>query len=166
MAITYEPIVTYTVPSATASYTFTSVTQSYTDLVLIMAMASGTATNFDIQVGNGSADTGSNYSSTRMFGNGTTASGDRQPSNFTGVLGNVDNSTTVVSTYIVQFLNYTNATTYKQTIARGNRSDAYVNGIFGTWRSTNAINTIKIYSTNSSNIPAGCIFTLYGIKSA
>jgi hypothetical protein len=166
MALTYEPIVTYTVPSATPSHTFTSITQSYTDLVLIMAMAPGTATNFDIQVGNGSADTGSNYVSTRMLGNGSTASGDRQLSNFTGILGNVDNSTTVVSTYIVQFLNYTNTTTHKQTISRGNRSDSYVIGILGSWRSTSAINTIKIHSTNGSNIPAGCVFTLYGILKA
>jgi hypothetical protein len=165
MAKTYEPIATYTMPSAASSYTFTSVSSAYTDIVLIGNLAAG-STNFDIQVGNGSADTGTNYSSTRIYGNGSAAGSDRQTSNATGMLGNVSNSATVLTNFIVSFQNYKNTSTYKTVLARFNDSNAITFGIVGMWRSTSAINTIKIYSTNASNIPAGSTFTLYGILAA
>jgi hypothetical protein len=162
---TYEAIATYTMPSAAASYTFTSVSSSYTDIVLIGNLMAG-STNFDIQVGNGSADTGSNYSSTRVYGNGSAAGSDRQSNNTTGMLGNVSNSATVLTNFIVSFQNYKNTSTYKSIVARFNDSSAITFAIAGLWRSTSAINTIKIYSTNASNIPSGSTFTLYGILSA
>jgi hypothetical protein len=165
MAKTYEPIATHTMPSAAASYTFTSVSSSYTDIVLIGNLMAGT-TNFDIQIGNGSADTGSNYSSTRVYGNGSSAGSDRQASNNTGILGNISNSATVPTNFIVSLQNYKNTTTYKTFISRFNDSSTITFGIVGLWRSTSAINTIKIYSTSSNNIPAGSTFTLYGIAAA
>lgn len=165
MAATYEPIATYTMPSAAASYTFSSVSTSYTDIVLVGNMAAG-STNFDVQVGNGSADTGSNYSSTRLYGNGSAAGSDRQSNNSTGIMGNISNSSTVPTNFIISFQNYANTSVYKSFLSRFNDSNAITFGIVGLWRSTSAINTMKIYSTNGSNIPSGSTFTLYGIKAA
>jgi len=69
MPITYEPIATTTLSSAQSSVTFSSISGSYTDLVLVFSdvkLSSGDSA-IDIQVGNGSVDTSSNYSFT-IFG--------------------------------------------------------------------------------------------------
>lgn len=165
MAVTYEPIATYTMPSAAASYTFTSISSAYTDIVLIGNMAPGT-TNFDVQVGNGSADTGTNYSSTRIYGNGSTAGSDYQLNNATGVMGNIGSSSTVPTIFSIAFQNYKNTSVNKSFISRYNNANSVLLQIAGLWRSTSAINTIKIYSTSGSNIPSGSTFTLYGIAAA
>ena len=76
MAATYSPIATYTVSgSAVASYTFSSIPSTYTDLVLrISARTSVTGQTFDnieIQFNNDSA---TNYSYIRLRGSGSAAS--------------------------------------------------------------------------------------------
>jgi len=162
---TYTPIATTTLSSAASSYTFTSISGAYTDLILVATFVPG-ATNFDFQVGNGSADGGSNYSSTRLYANGTSAGSDRQLNNTTGMLGNVTNPTTVPIHVITQFNNYSNTATNKTALSRYNVSDSYTFRISGLWRSSSAINTIRIYSTSSQNIPSGCTFTLYGLAAA
>jgi hypothetical protein len=161
---TYTPIATNTLGSAAASYTFTSIPGTYTDLVLVVNLLGG-ATNYDVQVGNGSADTGSNYASTRFFGDGTSASGDGQRTNTTGVLGNISNSATVPHNFIINFNSYTSGA-YKTALSRVSRPDAYAIAISGGWISTSTINTIKIYSTSAQNLPSGSSFTLYGITAA
>ena len=162
---TYTPIVTTTLGSATSSYTLTSISGAYTDLILVATFVPG-ATNFDFQVGNGSADTNTNYSSTRLWGNGTSAGSDRQLNNATGMMGNVTNPTTVPIHVITQFNNYSNTTTNKTALSRYGISDSYTFRISGQWRSTSAINTIRIHSTSGQNIPSGCTFTLYGLAAA
>jgi hypothetical protein len=44
--------------------------------------------------------------------------------------------------------------------------NANVNAVVGLWRSTSAINTIKIYDASSYNFSSNSTFTLYGIASA
>lgn len=162
---TYTPIATTTLGSAASSYTFSSISGSYTDLILI-ANLTASGTNFDIQVGNGSADTGSNYSSTRIYGNGSSALSDRQSNNTTGVTGNNADSSSVPVQFISHFQNYSNITTNKTVLTRYDRSDGLAMAVVGLWRSTSAINTIKIHSTNGSTFSSGSTFTLYGIASA
>jgi hypothetical protein len=163
--ITYSTVATTTLGSAASSYTFSSIPTTYTDLILIAALAPG-ATNYDFQVGNGSVDTGANYSSTRVFGNGSSAGSDAQSNNTTGVTGNISNSSTIPISTILHFQNYSNTSTNKTVLSRYDVTDSYAFAIVGLWRSTAAINTIRIHSTSAQNIPAGTMLTLYGIASA
>ena len=74
---TYTPIATQTLSANTASVTFSSIPQGYTDLVLIVSatpVAAGTW-NLEMRFNN---DTGSNYSRTVLSGDGSTAQSDRQ----------------------------------------------------------------------------------------
>jgi hypothetical protein len=164
---TYTPIATTTLGSAAASYTFSSIPSTYTDLVLITngAVTSGTA-NWVLQVGNGSVDTGTNYSETDLWGTGSTAASARG-SNQTNILlnsyGYLD--TTYSSNVICNLLNYSNATTYKTFIQRANNAANGTHAGVGLWRSTSAINVIKI-SASASTFVAGSTFTLYGIAAA
>lgn len=162
MPKTYEPIATYTAPSAQASYTFTAISGAYTDLILVAVSANtSAATNMTIQV---NGDTGSNYSRTRINGNGTNAISSRN-SNQTRIYNGDVGNTSVPSVNTVHFMNYSNTTTFKTVIGRYGEGDIQTGAIVGLWRSTAAITSITINS-DSNNFTAGSTFTLYGIKAA
>lgn len=173
MASTYEPIATTTVSSDTASVSFSSISGSYTDLYIVTQARATYTTNdiFRMRVGNGSVDTGSNYSNTRLGGDGSSAFSDRA-SNVTnidaGYFPGADSTSGVfgVSTFHLQ--NYSNTSTYKTILNRAVDAGAvyaYSIALVALWRSTSAINTVSFYFQNS-NIKAGSTFTLYGIKAA
>jgi hypothetical protein len=163
MAATYEPISTQTLGSAVASVTFSSIPQTYTDLVLVTSVklsSGGAAGSIEMQY---NSDTATNYSYTYISGSGATASSGRG-SNYTAAVfgqgGNSSNSEFAVS--IAHILNYANTTTYKTTVSRANESSTNVQSWTSLWRSTAAISTIKV----QSNFATGSMFTLYGIKAA
>ena len=162
MAKTYEPIATYTVPSATSSYTFSSIPATYTDLVCVVVGGVGaTADNSLYWRVNG--DTGTNYSATRVGGNGTAASSYRQSSETAGLTGFI--GTTSPSTTIINLMNYANTTTYKTSISRGSYSAQNVGAFATLWRSTAAITSLTLFCP-SQNLNADMMLTLYGLKAA
>ena len=162
MPKTYEPIATYTAPSAQASYTFTAISGSYTDLILVAVSANtSAATNMTIQV---NGDTGSNYSRTRINGNGTTAASSRN-SNETRIYNGDVGNTSVPSVNTVHFMNYSNTTTYKTIFGRYGEADIQTGAVVGLWRSTSAITSITVNSA-TNNFTTASTFTLYGIKAA
>ena len=166
MAKTYEPISTQTLGSATATVTFSSIPATYTDLVLvcnIAQVASNNSLRFRIN-----SDTGSNYSVTYLYGNGTSALSGLDTSQTSGTIY-VTGSTTIETNYIVQFMNYSNATTYKTVLGRSNRASSMAAADANLWRNTSAITQIDLamggtFPTN--NFSTGCTFALYGIKAA
>ena len=163
MTVTYEKIATSTLGSDTATITFSSISGSYTDLVLIE--------NGKVSAGNGSysrirfnSDTGSNYSGTYLSGNGTAANTER----FSNMTFMVVASLAAVETNfnhnaIINIQNYSNSTTYKTILARLNNAAAATDAAVGLWRSTSAITSIEYY-LNSGSWATGSTFTLYGIK--
>ena len=163
MASTYTPIATYTVSSAQSSYTFSSIAGTYTDLVLVVAGQPSTSDAVFIQVGNGSVDTGSNYSRTFLKGDGSSASSNRATST-TGMFV-LDATTSTQFNIVASLNNYSNTTTYKTVLNRGNNTSGATWALVNLWRSTSAINTIKIYM-GSANFSTGTTFTLYGIQAA
>ena len=161
---TYIPIATTTLGTATSSITFSSISGSYTDLVLIFYTPSLSVSD-DLYIQYNS-DTASNYSVTILRGNGTTASSTRQ-SNQTGARFTDLSyaSTTTSNTTLINIMNYSNTTTYKTNISRGNNAINGVESMVTLWRSTAAITTIKIYPV-SGNMNTGTIASLYGIAAA
>jgi hypothetical protein len=74
---------------------------------------------------------------------------------------------TNTSTTIIQIQNYSNTTTYKTWLSRGNNAATGVDAIVGLWRSTSAIDQVRISATNATrNLAAGTVITLFGIASA
>lgn len=161
MTVTYEAIATTTLGSNQASYTFSSIPGTFTDLVLVSrgtTAAGGTDRGLLFRV---NSDTGSNYSYTNLDGNGTSASSDRGSNDVFGIAGLISSSTQSVS--IAQFFNYANTTTNKTILARGNNAGARVRASVSLWRSTSAINSITIFDS-ANDLSSGSTFTLYGIK--
>jgi len=165
MPSTYEKIATTTLGSAASSIVFSSISGSYTDLILVSApLTQGNSYSFNIVL---NSDTGTNYSCTRLFGSGTAAVSDRSSTtaNSLGSWG-VASSTGIVQPIITQIQNYSNTTTYKTFLTRINSPapDTYLGEVVSLWRSTSAITSVEFKT--SGNVGSGSVFTLYGIKAA
>ena len=164
MALTYEPISTTTLSSAQSSVTFSSISGSYTDLILVYA-GSGTSTNTQALRVTFNNDTASNYSDTILRGTGSAAQSFRDTSQ-AFILFVSENTNTSQQNGIMHIMNYANTTTYKTALIRANNANARVEAIVGLWRKTpEAINRVDILP-ESGTINSGCTFTLYGIKAA
>lgn len=164
---TYEPIATTTLASATNTVTFSSIPATYTDLVLISASAGATnSVNETLQF---NADTGSNYSRTRLGGNGTSADSGRNTSTTYITINYWSYPETTLGKYMskTSIFNYAGSTN-KTTLSESANAATGVDRIVGLWRSTSAINRIDITSPGGAGyeFKIGSTFTLYGIKSA
>jgi hypothetical protein len=108
-------------------------------------------------------DTGTNYSRTVLFAdsiNGalsvrSTSQSRISVAGFSSTIGNA----------IIQVQNYSNTTTNKTALCRGNLTGQGTYAIVGLWRNTAAITSITI-GTTGSTWTAGSTFTLYGIAAA
>ena len=159
---TYTPIATQTLGSSATSVTFSSIPSTYTDLIIVANVNCPTrAANVGCQY---NGDTSANYSWTRLYGTGSSAVSSRATSQVRsdfGIAGNTD-----WSTLICQIQNYSNTTTYKTGLGRGNFAAGYVSAFVNLWSSTAAISSIKLLNEFNENFAAGSTFTLYGIKAA
>jgi len=166
MAQTYTPLATNTVSgSSTSAVSFTSIPQTYTDLVIVANTSNSVSLESLALTFNG--DTGTNYSNTRLYGNGTSAISDRATS--AAYIAALLNSNTIGNS-IIHIMNYANTTTYKTTISRTGDASNRTSAVVGLWRgstgsATQAITSITITVTGS-NYVSGSTFSLYGIKAA
>jgi hypothetical protein len=168
---TYTPIATYTAPNGSVnSYSFTSIPQTYTDLVLVLSCGMNSGGDPTVVVNN---DSGANYSDTWLNGNGTTLASYR----YTGrnfwypewnLMGGAYGVFSLQSTF--HFMNYSNTSTFKTVLYRTGNAAAGTNvGTeyhVGIWRSTAAITRIDVGATSSQTYMSGSTFTLYGIAAA
>ena len=169
MPSTYTPIATATSSGSTSTFSFTSISSTYTDLILVCSLRSSFAlTDHDTLIRvNGSTST--IYSRTKLEGDGSSASSSRNTSQtgfYSGQVQGASSTSGVFSTQIVQLMNYSNATTYKTFLSRNNTPTNYVSAVVGLWRNTAAINQVDILNADGSNWVSGSTATLYGVKSA
>jgi len=168
---TYEKIATTTLSSSAASITFSSISGAYTDLVLVgsaKSLLSGTDSIGIAVNGSGSAI----YSRTYLETNGSSVTTGRQTAQIRVVSDYIMGTTGTADfgTYIWNFNNYSNTTTKKTVLYRGNNT-----AVSGGWNAsamvylvdiTSAITSLVIATMNGPNLAIGTTFTLYGIKAA
>jgi hypothetical protein len=165
MAATYTPIASITLGANAASVTFSSIPQTYTDLVLQIVAGTNTSVTEPKIVLNG--DTGGNYSNTSLSGNGSAASSNRRTNQTGWILDWVGGITTNVSQYnsTTHIQDYSNSTTYKTALTRANSTDYGPDLMAFLWRSTAAITSVQVVPI-ANNLLAGSTFNLYGILGA
>lgn len=171
MPSTYTPIATTTLGTAANSYTFSSIPSTYTDLYIVMNGRTVTAESLVLQF---NGDTATNYSTTSLQGtSGNVAVSQRQSNQARIVVGGFQNvmGTTVPSMVTINVFNYANTTTNKTVTSRMSNFESSTvvatGATVGLWRSTAAINSIKLALANASyNLAVGTTFTLYGIAAA
>ena len=163
IAKTYEPLGHTTLVSASPNISFTNISGSYTDLVIVFLGAyTDSASNRDFIV-RFNGDTGNNYKGCMWGINGSAINVD----NINGTYG-------YVNSFIGQkplglemnIMNYSDITNYKTLIGHGGNGSDYMGLVGGfVWKSTAAITSITI-GLASGNLFAGSAATLYGIKKA
>ena len=179
----YESIATVTVGSGgAANVEFTSIPSTYTHLQ-IRYMAATDRSNFNVdvpymQVGNGSIDTGANYSFHNLNVRADSVLSADAGSNSTNIYYlYASSSARIASTFavgVIDILDYANTNKYK-TIRSLNGCD--LNGTpssqggalsltSGNWRSTSAITHIRITPVIGPNFTQYTQFALYGIRGA
>ena len=159
MASTYEPIATTTASGSVSSITFSSISGSYTDLVLIFDGKTSTASEWGLRF---NSDSGNNYSSTWVAGSSGVAQSSRYSNTNFATLSYIRTDKTMS---IAHIQNYSNTTTYKTVLARTSETGG-VWGLVSLWRNTSAINEITVVNTGSYNFSNISTITLYGIKAA
>jgi hypothetical protein len=164
--ITYLPIATTTVSgTSTNAVTFSSIPNTYTDLVLVQYLPGDPTATYAYSNLRYNSDTGNNYSSSyQYYYNGLTPG---RQANVSYILHGTS-SFMGNSNIITHIQNYSNTTNNKTSISRVNLS-ANSNGITqeifegtGLYRSTSAITSVTAFIT-TGNYASGSIFTLYGI---
>lgn len=164
MAATYEPIATITVSGAsTNSVTFSNIAATWTDLVVIAKYSLSSET---LQA-RFNSDSGSNYSCTNLYGNGSSAASNRR-ANFTEARLGLENANqNGLGTGRFHFMSYTNTNVYKTILCESAVPGQEVTRRINLWRNTAAITSINLSSFNASwNFSSGDTFSLYGIKAA
>jgi len=172
VASTYEPIASTTLGSDAANVEFSSLASTWTDLIVIavgQSAGAGTgADNLEIRVGNGTLDTGSNYSRTQLQGDGSSAASSRSSNQTTirasGFFPRASDSGTNPGIAVAHIMSYSNTNVYK-TVLTSAVGTSWVDRRVHLWRSTSAIDIVRVYCT-STNLKAGTVVSLYGIKAA
>ena len=169
----YESIATTTVGSGgTATITFSSIPATYTHLQIrgITNSSAGGGSSINMQVGNGSIDTGSNYAWHQIYGDGTSpgaSAGTTQTS--IRAIAYDSGTPTSFSGFVIDILDYANISKYKTTRTLTGVDTNSASGIIvfrsGLWQSTSAINTIT-FTPTSGNLIQYSQFALFGIKGA
>ena len=165
-------IATTTLSTGAATVDFGSIPADYTHLqirVMTQDTRNTPVNRLSIRVGNGSVDTGSNYSYHYLSADGATVAtsggGDSKiPAGYS------NSATTLSSTYgvgIWDILDYANTNKYKtmKILSGCDRNGSGELAVAtGAWLSTVAIDTIRFYSNNAGDLSQYSTFSLYGIK--
>jgi hypothetical protein len=164
MPVTYDPIATQTLASPAASVSFSSISGTYTDLVIVISAqgASGASSAINAYF---NADTASNYSYIQLSGDGSSA-GSSENINSTRMRIGWSAVSSAFGTTIYHIQNYSNTTTNKTSISRINDSASITGAVVNLWRSTAAVTGITMNLNSAANFNTGSTFTLYGIKAA
>lgn len=173
MATTYVKISTLTAGSGgVASFDFTSIPQTYTDLLLVMSTRTSlTATRDDFQVTFNSVTSG--YSRRRMlaYDNATVAS-DQASAQASFTPNTSDNGATAsvfgsLQIYIPNYTSANNKSFGTEEISENNSTANWIMGIqAGLWSNTAAITQITATPFSARTFVQYSTATLYGIKSS
>jgi len=158
--------------SGVSTITFAGIPNTYKHLQLrsiCRGTQSGTFTNMTLRVGDGSIDTGSNYSYHRLFGNGSTVTADGAANQTSGLIGVTGSSAGANTFYtsVIDFLDYRDTNKFKTVRSLDgydNNGDGFVFLQSFLWRSTSAITTIQITLGGGQTLNNNSQFSLYGVR--
>jgi len=163
----YDSIATTTLSTPTTSITFSSIPATYTHLQIRGISQKSTNSDNTHIVLNG--DTGSNYATHYLIGDGSSASSAAETTTSRAYVNVLTQSSTSFAASITDILDYTNTNKYKtiRTLAgidlNGTGSVWLVSGL---WMSASAVTSITLRPTAAQNFATYTSFALYGIKGA
>ena len=156
-------IASTTLASDQASYTFTSIPQTYTHLELGIYATSNFVFPYDYMACQFNGDTGSNYYWNPY--NNATASTNGNLANITGTT-NLETNPTYNRSFIAGYTSSNTKSAYNAfgflNVSATIHDHEWYSG-FTYWTGTAAISSIKVFPGNGTLIKAGAILSLYGI---
>lgn len=164
----FDALSTVTLSAATASITFAGIPNTYKHLqIRFSAIPTSAAGTYRIR-GQFNGDTGNNYATHLVFGDGSGvgAAAGSTINQFTvgsSVLGRGANQTVAG---IIDVLDYVNTNKFKtaRTLAGGDfNGSGEIDLNSGLWQSTNAITSVSLYF-DTTTIAQYSQFTLYGVR--
>ena len=144
---TYTPIATTTLGSAQSSVTFNSFS-GYTDLIVVFN-GGNTASGQSIYL-QFNGDTGTNYSTADLWGNGSSATSGRNTGlGFMRVVGRgIGVDTTLTTNALIHIMNYANTNTFKTVINRSNETGGTKTGNTNFYLSNDEMSCLEGVSSN------------------
>jgi hypothetical protein len=158
---TYIALQNTTLGSLAASVTFSSIPATFRDLVVITNVDGTAQTEMFVRL---NGDTGNNYNTIRMQGNGSiTGSGSTTNADGARLNGNGDIMTDFSFSSIIHIMDYSATNKHKTGLSRTNSSNG-VDACAFRWANTNAVTSVTVYPAAGS-FDVGSTFALYGIVS-
>lgn len=155
MGTAIKALANLTLGSSQAVVSFTSISGSYRDLMLVISSSSAGATNYPGLQLNG--DTATNYAYVRIDGDGSSTSAGSTSGD---ARINWGTSGFTTGNAVIHFLDYSTTDKHKTVLIRANAER--LEQITGRWISSSAINRIDLNSNNSWQ--TGTTFALYGVS--
>ena len=166
MANTYTLIASYTATSTQASYTFSSIPSTYTDLKLLLSMRDADTNGALASISFEGVTT--NLSSIRLRGTGSAATSSTFSSNIyvqNQANGETANTFSNVEVYIPNYRSSQNKSVSSDGVSENNATAAYMQLTAGLWANTSTISSITI-TPAVPNFQINSTFYLYGIKNS
>jgi hypothetical protein len=154
------PLATTTLTSNAYSVTFSSISGSYRDLLILL---SGSATDYEYVILQFNSDTGSNYTFTNMIGDGNGVYGGAATINGARV-GRLSTTANVRGNLQAHIMDYSSTDKNTTTLARGNSPDEMTMGIASRWANSAAITsvTVTLYG-GTALFETGTTISLFGV---
>jgi len=153
---TYTPLANLTLSSTAASVTFSSISQSYRDLVLVAVTTGSQTTSISMNL-NGDTTT-TNYNRVYMGGSGTSATSSTATNQY------IASSFTSTSQHLLNIMDYSATDKHKTVLSRLDNAADSTRATATRWANTAAITSVQIL-VNAGTFAAGSTFALYGIAS-
>lgn len=164
MALTYEPIATTTLTSASSLITFSSIPSTYTDLRVVIYYSTASGSTAALRLNN---DTGGNYGYKGLIGSSSSPIAfNTSGANNIRIPYNTQTNGMAFATFDI--LGYTRARvkmvlyTVNQVFSSTGETASGV----GTWVDNTVVNRVDLFGNTVVNFNIGTQATIYGIKAA
>jgi hypothetical protein len=159
---TYTPLANITLGSAAASVTFSSINQSYRDLVLVSNLQASAANTLYLRF-NASTTTYSWVGAIASSGGATSITNASANGALVGASTIGLPTSAIQATSVAQIMDYTATDKHKTVLARYGNSSSEVDMFASRWGNTAAITSVQVIVLPSGNLSTGSTFSLYGI---
>lgn len=159
---TYDSIASNTLASDSAVIEFTSIPNTYTDLVLVLRFNKNADSGSWFRI---NSDSGSNYSTIDIRSNGSSVASGYDVSQTIGRYFRGLSNAATNNLAIMQFMSYSNTGIYKTILTEAVIPGVGVERNVNLWLSNTAISSIQLI-TNTGVYLTGSTAELYGIKSS
>lgn len=160
----YVPLANATVSTPVLSVTFSSINQSYKDLVVVISGRETAPTGNNNTYLRFNTDSGNNYSMVRMSGDGSSFGSDTVSNMTVAGWAFIENSSTSNFTPIIyNIMDYSATDKHKTVLGRGAAASFSVSATASRWANTAAITTVEVRVSTTSFV-AGSTISLFGVS--